>query len=125
MSLVEIAWICAVLKAPTTALESAANCVELNAPICAVVSEVPTALSWSEVKAPIVLGGDGTQLGTVERADGRCWSDREGLRGGDRGDLRGAEAAGEGGDRPVESAPTWAVVRRRPRWRPTPWSDRW
>ncbi len=36
MSLVEIAWICAVLKAPTTALESAANCVELNAPICAV-----------------------------------------------------------------------------------------
>ncbi len=55
MSLVEIAWIWAVLKAPTTALESAANCVELNAPICAVVSEVPTALSWSEVKVPMSL----------------------------------------------------------------------
>ncbi len=51
MSLVEIAWIWAVLKAPTTALESAANCVELNAPICAVVSEVPIALSWSVERA--------------------------------------------------------------------------
>ncbi len=85
------------LKAPTTALESAANCVELNAPICVVVSEVPTALSWSEVKVPMSL---------VEIAPN--WAllsvpmtvlvRPEACPGGDRGDLGGAEAAGEGGD---------------------------
>ncbi len=64
--------------------------MELNAPICAVVSEVPIALSWSVERALTSLVEMAPKLGTAECADDRgCQA--SGLRGGERTDLSGGE----------------------------------